>query len=214
MIKSSTMWYFLTGNTVHLYKEVIFTMHIHTEMVPLNNLGRCICPWNFPQILAFFHPYPRPLCYHNGTKECRAGFTMWNKNEWILNNTQKGKKPRLSRKPVNPPLDNRKLTVFWGLMWICVSVCEYLLWWCYKTTVHELNDCTTYKQAMTCWTHIQVHRSNTTFGIMLAWFSNELLSVFYFTVISLLSIMYLYLFCVENRWNTYKEKLFYHIYKQ
>jgi hypothetical protein len=29
-------------------------------------------------------------------------------------------------------------------MWICVSVCEYLVIWCDKTTVHELNDSTTY----------------------------------------------------------------------
>jgi hypothetical protein len=31
--------------------------------------------------------------------------------------------------------------LFWGWMWICVSVCEYLLIWCDKTTVHEINDC-------------------------------------------------------------------------
>jgi hypothetical protein len=30
--------------------------------------------------------------------------------------------------------------LFWGWMWICVSVCEYLLIWCDKTTVHEI-DC-------------------------------------------------------------------------
>jgi hypothetical protein len=26
-------------------------------------------------------------------------------------------------------------------MWICVSVCEYLVIWCDKTTVHEIIDC-------------------------------------------------------------------------
>jgi hypothetical protein len=34
--------------------------------------------------------------------------------------------------------------LFWGPMWICVSVCEYVAIWCDKTTVHELHDCTTY----------------------------------------------------------------------
>jgi hypothetical protein len=31
--------------------------------------------------------------------------------------------------------------LFWGRMWICVSVCEYLVIWCYKTTVREITDC-------------------------------------------------------------------------
>jgi hypothetical protein len=40
------------------------------------------------------------------------------------------------------PSGQRQL--FWGPMWICVSVCEYLVIWCDKTTFHELNDSTTY----------------------------------------------------------------------
>jgi hypothetical protein len=31
--------------------------------------------------------------------------------------------------------------LFLGWMWICVSVSEYLLIWCDKTTVHEIIDC-------------------------------------------------------------------------
>jgi hypothetical protein len=31
--------------------------------------------------------------------------------------------------------------LFWGRMWICASVCEYLVIWCDKTTVHEIIDC-------------------------------------------------------------------------
>jgi hypothetical protein len=34
--------------------------------------------------------------------------------------------------------DQRQL--FWGPMWICVSVCEYLVIGCDKTTFQELND--------------------------------------------------------------------------
>jgi hypothetical protein len=34
--------------------------------------------------------------------------------------------------------------LFFGPMWICVSVCEYRVIWCDKTTFHELNDSTTY----------------------------------------------------------------------
>jgi hypothetical protein len=37
-----------------------------------------------------------------------------------------------------------KWQLFWGQMWICVSVCEYLAVWCYKTTVHEIIDCIFY----------------------------------------------------------------------
>jgi hypothetical protein len=29
----------------------------------------------------------------------------------------------------------------WGRLWICVSVCEYLVIWCNKSTVHEILDC-------------------------------------------------------------------------
>jgi hypothetical protein len=31
--------------------------------------------------------------------------------------------------------------LFWGRMWICLSVCEYLVMWGDKTTVHEIIDC-------------------------------------------------------------------------
>jgi hypothetical protein len=31
--------------------------------------------------------------------------------------------------------------LFWGKLWICVSVYEYLVIWCDKTTVHEIIDC-------------------------------------------------------------------------
>jgi hypothetical protein len=53
--------------------------------------------------------------------------------------------------------DARRLTIcgqrrlFWGPMWICVNVCEYLVIWCDKTTVYELIDCTTCNQySMVC----------------------------------------------------------------
>jgi hypothetical protein len=45
-------------------------------------------------------------------------------------------------------------------MWICVSVCEYLVIWRYKTTVHELNNCTTYRPITTELSHVvlQIYR--------------------------------------------------------
>jgi hypothetical protein len=37
-------------------------------------------------------------------------------------------------------IDSGQWRLFWGRMWICVSVCEYLVIWCDKTTVHEIID--------------------------------------------------------------------------
>jgi hypothetical protein len=39
-------------------------------------------------------------------------------------------------------IDSGQRRLFWGRMWICVSVCEYLVIWCDETTVHEIIDCT------------------------------------------------------------------------
>jgi hypothetical protein len=44
--------------------------------------------------------------------------------------------------------------LFWGWMWMCVSVCEYLLIWCYKTTVHEIIDCSSRSQVSGIWHHV------------------------------------------------------------
>jgi hypothetical protein len=43
--------------------------------------------------------------------------------------------------PTLADLHSRQRRLFWGRMWICVSVCEYLVIWCNNTTVHEIIDC-------------------------------------------------------------------------
>jgi hypothetical protein len=43
--------------------------------------------------------------------------------------------------PTLADLHSGQRPLFWGWMWICVSVSEYLLIWCDKTTVHEIIDC-------------------------------------------------------------------------
>jgi hypothetical protein len=43
--------------------------------------------------------------------------------------------------PTLADLHSGQRRLFWGRMWICVSVCEYLVIWCDKTTVHEVIDC-------------------------------------------------------------------------
>jgi hypothetical protein len=42
--------------------------------------------------------------------------------------------------PTLSDLHSGQWRLFWGWMWICVSVFEYLLIWCDKTTVHEIID--------------------------------------------------------------------------
>jgi hypothetical protein len=43
--------------------------------------------------------------------------------------------------PTLADLHSGQQQLLWGRMWICVHVCEYLVIWCNKTTVHEIIDC-------------------------------------------------------------------------
>jgi hypothetical protein len=40
--------------------------------------------------------------------------------------------------PMLADLPSVQRQLFWGRMWICVSLCEYLVIWCNRTTVHEI----------------------------------------------------------------------------
>jgi hypothetical protein len=38
-------------------------------------------------------------------------------------------------------IDSGQWQLFWGRMWICVNICEYLVILSDKTIVHEIIDC-------------------------------------------------------------------------
>jgi hypothetical protein len=42
--------------------------------------------------------------------------------------------------PTLADLHNGQRRLFCGRMWICISVCEYLVIWCGQTTVYEIID--------------------------------------------------------------------------